>query len=183
MKAKIGISNRHIHLNKKDFKVLFGSHAKLEKHRDLSQPGEFASTLKVSVEANDKIIENVRIVGPCRKYTQVELLKSDAKYLGINPPMRESGNLKEASKIIIIGPIGKVTKKCAIIATRHIHLALKDLKNIKSHDISVLTKDNQIIDNIKIKRNKHYIREIHLDRDDGILYNLNNGDEVEIINS
>jgi propanediol utilization protein len=180
MKINIGISNRHVHLNKKDFKILFGL-VKFAKHRDLTQPGEYASIFKVSVEANNKIIENIRVVGPCRKYTQVELLKSDALYLEINPPMRQSGDLKESSLVTIIGPLGGITKECAIIAERHIHLDLKDLKNIKNPEIKVLTKEGQIIDHIKIKRHKNYVREIHLDRDDGTLFNINNGDEVELI--
>ena len=180
MKVKVGISNRHFHLNKEDFETLFGKEIKLTKYRDLSQIGEFASILKLDIEVNNKKIKNIRVVGPLRKYTQLELLKSDAKYLKINPPMRDSGNLKDASTITIIGPIGKITKACGIIAERHIHLNLNDLKDLTTKEISVLTKNNQLINNIKIKRNKKYVKEIHLDRDDAILFGLNNGDEVEI---
>jgi putative phosphotransacetylase len=181
MKIKLGISNRHIHLTKKDFKIIFGSKTKLEKKRNLIQPGEFASTLKVNIKNNNKIIEKVRVVGPFRSYTQVELLRSDANYLGINPPVRSSGNLKDAEAITIIGPNGQITKKCAIIAERHIHLGLKELPSIRVDEIKALTKDNQIIDNIKIKRDKHYIKELHLDQDDAKIYNLTNGEELEII--
>ena len=83
--VSIGVSNRHVHLTEEVFKKLFGEEAFLEKQKDLTQPGEFASTSKVTIKTEKSVIENVRVLGPLRKYTQVEISKTDAFKLGVNP--------------------------------------------------------------------------------------------------
>ena len=93
MKVKVAISARHIHLNKEDFEFLFGVGKELTKLNDLSQKGEFASNEKVSIITEKGRLDNIRIVGPLRNYTQVELSKTDAFKLGLNPPVRNSGDL------------------------------------------------------------------------------------------
>ena len=89
----VGVSNRHVHLTKEDLDILFGNDYKLTKRRDLSQIGEFSCEEQVTICNDDKIIERVRVVGPVRSYTQVEISKTDANYLGLNPPVRNSGDL------------------------------------------------------------------------------------------
>ena len=101
MKVNIGVSARHVHLCEKDFKLLFGNDASLTKFKDLTQPGQYACNEKVSLITEKGKIENVRILGPLRKYTQVEISKTDSYILGLNPPVRESGNLKGSENIRI----------------------------------------------------------------------------------
>ena len=103
MKVLLGVSNRHVHLTNEDYKTLFGDEP-LGKVKDLVQPGQFSSDKKVTIKTEKKAIENVRLLGPLRSYTQVEISKTDSFSLGLNPPMRNSGDLDGAETIIIIGP-------------------------------------------------------------------------------
>ena len=121
MKVLLGISNRHVHLTEEDYKILFGE-LPLEKVKDLVQPGEFASNQKVSIKTEKNIINNVRLLGPLRKYSQVEISKTDSFTLGVKPPVRNSGELDGAAEVTIVGPNGEVTKNCCIIAARHLHI-------------------------------------------------------------
>ena len=123
MKVTIGVSNRHVHLKEEHLYELFGDDYKLEKRNDLTQPGQFASTALVSLKTSKGILENVRVLGPLRNYTQVEISKTDAYKLGVNPPVRNSGDLDNSESITIIGPRGEITiEEGCIIATRHIFL-------------------------------------------------------------
>ena len=90
MKVKIGVSNRHIHLCKQDYDILFGD-IEMEKIKDLVQLGEFASNMQVEIQTNKSKIAKVRLLGPLRQYTQVELSKTDCYTLGIDAPVRSSG--------------------------------------------------------------------------------------------
>ena len=121
MKVNVGISNHHVHLNDEDYKILFKNHD-LTKRNDLTQPGMYACNETVTIKGSKRSIENVRVLGPLRNYTQVEISKTDAYYLGIDPPVRNSGDLSDAALITIIGPYGKLEKKACIIPTRHIHV-------------------------------------------------------------
>ena len=104
MKISIGVSLRHIHLNKEDYNVLFDS--PITEKESLNQPGQYAANETVTLESKNRKIENVRIIGPCRNYTQVEISRTDAYYLKINPPVRESGNLNDAD--ILDGNYGTI---------------------------------------------------------------------------
>ncbi len=92
MLVKVGVSNRHVHLNEEDYNLLFSS-SKFDKRNYLTQEGEFASLKTVTIKGPKGSIDNVRVVGPLRNYTQVEVLKSDNYILGVNPPVRTSGDL------------------------------------------------------------------------------------------
>ena len=96
MKVKIGVSNRHVHLTHDDYVLLFGNET-IKKERDLVQKGQFASSSKVTIKTDKNYIENVRVLGPFRNYTQVEISKTDSYFLGINPPIRNSGDLTDAN--------------------------------------------------------------------------------------
>ena len=129
MKVSIGISNRHVHLTKEHLEILFGEGYELEKKNDLTQPGQYASTALVTIKTNKSEISNVRVLGPVRSYTQVEISKTDAYKLGLNPPIRNSGDLKDSESITIVGPNGTIiVDECCIIATRHIHILPEQLK-------------------------------------------------------
>ena len=126
MKVSIGVSNRHVHVTKEDLEILFGSNYELNKKVDLKQPNQYACLETVTIKTDKDEIKNVRILGPVRNYTQVELSKTDAYKLGINPPLKDSGDLENSSCVSIIGPNGVVTKDCAIIVRRHIHITKED---------------------------------------------------------
>ena len=185
MKISVGISNRHVHLNKDDYQLLFGD-IPLSKRNDLKQPGMFACNETVSIKGDKRIIENVRVLGPFREYTQVEVSKTDAYYLGVDPPVRTSGNLSGASLITIIGPKGSITKNVAIIAERHIHVdknIIKEhkLEGIEKVSVKIPGEKGGIIDNVYLKESDEAYFELHLDTDDANAFLLNQDDEVEII--
>ena len=185
MKVKVGISNHHVHLTHEDFKILFGEQ-ELTKRNDLNQPGQFACQERVTIVGPKDKIESIIVVGPLRNYTQVEVSKTDCYKLGITPPVRDSGDLRDASVVTIIGPKGKIEKPCAIIANRHIHvdksiLKEKNLLGVKEVSIKIDGVKSGIINCVHLKETKRAYFEIHLDTDDANAFLLKNGDEVEII--
>ena len=122
MKVKVGVSNRHIHLSMEDKNILFGDDYILKEKRRLSQDNNYACYETVNLINGDKKIENVRVIGPERTYTQVEISKEDASVLGINPPYRNSGDLTNAEEIIIESEKSSIKRKCVILSNRHIHM-------------------------------------------------------------
>lgn len=184
MEVKVGVSNRHVHLTEDDFCILFGSCDNLSKRNDISQPNQFACNNVVTLKTEKNEIPNVRVLGPLRDYTQVEISKTDAYTLGLNPPYRNSGDLENSESITIIGPHGSIFKEnCCILATRHIHVE-EDNDNFNNNEIVKVKINGQkegIIGNVYIKKNKLSKFELHLDTDDANAFNLNNGDIVEII--
>lgn len=186
MKIKVGISNRHVHLSKEDLQLLFGKNFELEKLRDLTQKSDFCSKQTVDLINGDKRIDNVRVVGPCRTNTQVEITKTEAKVLGINPPRRNSSDLENASKITIQGPISKIKRNCVIIANRHIHMSEADALKLgyKNNDIvrvKLYGEKGGILDNVYVKISKDYQLELHIDVDDANTYLVKKGDYAEIL--
>ena len=185
MKITVGVSNRHVHLNNDDYKLLFGD-ALFTKRNDLNQPGMFASELTVTIKGSKRSIENVRVLGPLRSYTQVEVSKTDSYTLGINPPVRNSGDLEDASEITIIGDNGEITRNAAIIAARHIHVDKNirrehNLEGIEKVSVKISGEKSGIIDNVYLKDSDEAYFEMHLDTDDANAFLLKQDDEVEII--
>lgn len=186
MKIKVGVSNRHVHLTKEIYAKLFGKE-ELEKDRDLTQPGQFASLSYVTIRNGGKYIENIRVLGPFRKYNQVEISKTDAYKLGVNPPVRKSGDLKGSSSITIIGPKGSVAlPEGLIIPERHIHITPSDMKkygfeNLKK--IAILVDNEGLIDNIKFKVDENSTLELHLNTDEANAFNIKQGDDVLVVQS
>lgn len=111
--GKIAVSNRHVHLTKEIYDELFDEALSIK--RPLNQIGEFASFQTVTLKTEKAEIPNVRVIGPLRKYNQVEISRTDAYTLGLNPPVRQSGDLEDSETITIIGPKGEVTLKDACI--------------------------------------------------------------------
>ena len=174
MKITVGISNRHVHLTNEDCKLLFGD-IPLTKRNDLNQPGMYACNETVTIKGEKRSIENVRVLGPLRSYTQVEISRTDAYYLGVNPPVRNSGDLDGASEITIIGPAGSITRNAAIIAARHIHVDKKireerGLVGVDKVSVKILGEKSGIINNVYLK-----------DSEEANCFLLNQDDEVEII--
>jgi len=185
VKVLLGISNRHVHLTEEDYKILFGDEP-LGKVKDLVQPGQFSSDKKVTIKTEKRAIDGVRLLGPLRSYTQVEISKTDSFSLGINPPVRNSGDLENAAVVTIIGPNGEVTKPCCIIANRHLHINPTQRKElglvgIEKVQAKVVGEKTTTFDDVWIKESEDYTLELHLDTDDGNGSLAKTGDEIEVI--
>lgn len=183
MKISVGVSLRHVHLKKEDYNILFENSLTIKE--PLNQPGQYAANETVTLESKNRKIENVRIIGPCRNYTQVEISRTDAYYLKLDPPVRESGNLNAAEEITIIGPKGKIKRNAAIIADRHIHITKEEREKYSllkdEYSIRVNGEKGGIIEHVKIKEAPNSYFELHLDSDDANAFNLKQNDIVEII--
>lgn len=188
MKVKIGVSNRHVHLSKKDFDVLFPD-TLMNKVKDLSQKGEYVSDLFVSIKTNKEVLNKVRVVGPLRDKTQVEISRTDAYFLGINPPVRMSGDLENSEDVILINNNRELlVENSCILAHRHIHMSTNDAIELgyKSGDIvkvKIMGERGGIYDNVEIKIKDSYTLELHLDTDEANAMGVKNGDEVEFYGS
>lgn len=185
MKVKAAISARHIHLTQEDYNYLFPN-TKLEKDFDLHQYGQYASKSYVTIANNDRKIAKVRVLGPLRSYTQCEISKTDAFFLKLDPPVRDSGDLEGADTIEIYNGERKLIRKCAIIANRHIHIDPKNrqelnLVGIEKVKLKVPGEKGGILDNVHIKERDDFFYEVHLDCDDANSHFINNDDELEII--
>jgi len=172
LKIPIEVSARHIHLSEKDFKKLYRKNSKLIPIRRLSQPGEFASKEKAEIINGKNKIENLRIVGPLRKNSQVEISFTDAYNLKLSPipKLRLSGDIKGATKILVKGSKAQL-KIPIIIAKRHLHCSEKDAKKMKLKNnqiikIKVLGKRGLIFDNIVVRVRKDFKIALHLDTDE-----------------
>ena len=187
MKIKVGISNRHIHLCKEDAEILFGKDYVFKKRNDLSEPGEYACEETVMVSTDKHIFDHVRVLGPLRDYTQVEVSRDDATLLGINPPVRNSGDLSGSCCVTLIGTKGEITiEEGVIIATRHIHLSEEHIKKYnldknKTVSIKINGEKGGILNNVYLKVLPNSYLELHLDTDDANAHLINNGDIVEVI--
>lgn len=170
--VKIESSAKHIHLSDKDISVLFGEGANLTKKRDLSQPGEFLSNERVTLAGPKNKIENVAVLGPARKNTQVELSLTDGRAIGIDLPVRESGDVAGSSPIKIIGPAGEIDlPEGAIAAKRHIHFITADAEalGIKNKDIlkvKVKSGRSLIFDDVVVRVSDNFITYMHIDYDE-----------------
>ena len=178
------VSNRHVHLTKEMYDLLFDE--EITKKYDLNQIGEFASNQTLTIKNGDKEINNVRVLGPFREYNQIEISKRDARTLGVNPPVKASGDLKDACDITIIGPYGEITRKACIIANRHIHVDNEiinkyNLQGISEVKVKVDGIKGGILENVYLKETKKAYFEIHLDTDDANAFLIKQNDEVEII--
>ncbi|MBQ6998216.1 MAG: phosphate propanoyltransferase [Clostridia bacterium] len=185
--VKIGVSQRHIHLSREDLDILFGEGYELTPKKVL-MGREFASNEVVTlVGPSLKAIENVRVLGPVRKNTQVEISRTDTFVLKVSPPVRPSGEIKGSEKIVVVGPKGSVyLKEGVIIANRHIHLTpeFAESLNLKDNDyVDVVidgVKPTKFYD-VQIRVRDDFNVEMHIDTDDANSSGLKNGDVVHII--
>lgn len=184
MKVQLGVSNHHFHLTEADYKVLFGDTI-VENIKELVQKGQYASNIVATIKTEKGSIDKVRLLMPFRNYTQVEISKTDAYKLGINPPIRDSGNITGASEVEIIGTHGSIKKECAIIATRHIHMTKDDQEKlglIGKSEVSVKFDGikSGTFEHVYLKVDPTYTLELHLDTDDANAFLLTTGDVGEI---
>ena len=184
----VGVSNRHIHLTAADVETLFGKGYELTPLKDLSQPGQFAckETLTI-VGPSLRPIENVRVLGPVRRASQVEISHTDSFTLKVKPPVRESGDIAGSAPITIIGPKGVVTlKEGCIIANRHIHMSVEDgakfgLKDGDYVDVEAGGERRTKFYDVQIRVHKDFRLEMHIDTDDANAAGIGNGAKVKIV--
>ncbi len=184
----LGVSNRHAHLTPDTFHMLFGESAKFEQLRPLYQPGEFASTHTLTIVGPKlRSIPAVRILGPLRKYDQVEVSLTDAVFLGINPPVVNSGSLEAAAPLTLVGPGGSVyLEHCAIVASRHIHMTSADARRLGVKDgdfcrIRVTGPKSTVFENVLIRVNDNWLLQAHLDTDDANAADVRSDTSVEFL--
>ncbi len=186
-KVPVGISNRHVHLSEKDLEQLFGIGYQLTVKKDLSQPGQFAAEETVTLIGPKGSIPRVRVLGPVRSQTQVEIAMSDCYTLGLTAPVRDSGDLAGTPGITIEGPAGKVElTQGLMVAQRHLHLhpseaeklGLKDKQHIK---VRTGGERSVIFENVLVRVRPDFRMDLHLDIDEANAAGLKNGDLVTII--
>ena len=184
----IGVSNRHIHLSAADLETLFGKGYELTPIKELSQPGQYAcKEVLTLVGPSMRPIENVRVLGPVRKVSQVEISATDSYVLKVKPPVRESGNIKDSAPIRIIGPKGivELSEGC-IIANRHIHMSPSDAEKFgvvdgAYVDIDVNGKRRTRWFDVQVRVHKDFRLEMHVDTDDANAAGIGNGFIVTVV--
>ncbi|GAE02592.1 propanediol utilization protein [Clostridium botulinum B str. Osaka05] len=183
----VGISNRHIHLSQKDLDSLFGENYELTKIKDLSQPGQYACKEVVTICGPKGAIEKIRILGPVRSKTQVEVLAGDCIKLGSVSHVKLSGDLNRTSPITIVGPKGSVQlEEGLIVAQRHIHMTPEDAQNLGVHDgeiVSIKFEDLRggIYNNVAVRANDASSLECHLDIEEANAMGINSKSKVTIV--
>lgn len=181
------VSNRHIHLSKEDMEKLFGKGYQLTKKKDLVQPSEHACEEVLTIQGPKRSIENVRVLGPLRNQTQVEVFVTDAIRLGIEICIRLSGDLAGSQPIKIIGPKGTVDlKEGCIVAKRHIHFKTEDAKfyGVKNGDALKLKTEGErglVFDNVIARVSDKMTLECHLDMEEANASGVKNGDKLYIL--
>lgn len=184
----VGISNRHIHLTAEHVEVLFGKGYRLTKFKDLSQPGQYACREQLTIVGPSmRAIESVRVLGPERKRSQVEISRTDSYLLKVKPPVRESGDLEGSSSITIIGPKGIVTlDEGCIIANRHIHMSEDEgrafgLCDGDYVDVELCGERRSLFYDVQVRVHKDFRLEMHIDTDDANAAGVSNGFKAKLI--
>ncbi len=184
MDILVGVSNHHVHLTREVLDILFGEGYELTKKRDLVQLGQFAAEETINLEKNGKVLENVRIIGPVRKYTQVELLDSDNEYFGINAPVRSSGDLDNTETMTLIGPKGTyIAENSTIVSNTHIHMSSEDLQTFnrsKGEIVNVKFENGVVLDDVTIKSDETCKLELHINKDIATKLGIETGMKVNI---
>lgn len=187
-KIPVGVSVRHVHVSPKDIEILFGPGAKLTKLRDLYQPGSYAANETVSlIGPRMRMLERVRILAPMRDRTQVELARTDAVFLGVDAPLRMSGDIAGSAPITIIGPKGVVElREGCIRAMRHVHMGPKDAEDFHLHNgdkvkIRVGGPSAVTFENVIVRVGENILLEVHLDTDEGNVADIHCNQDIEII--
>lgn len=184
----VNISARHVHVSPEDLRTLFGPDAELTVYRWLYQPGEFASGQTVNIVGpRQRMISNVRILGPVRAATQVELSFTDAIALGIDAPVRPSGSIDDTPGCYLFGPKGMVEMKQGVIrAERHVHMSPADaavygFKDRQYVRLRVESDCATTFERVLCRVNPAFLLEAHLDTDEGNAADLVNARKVELM--
>ncbi len=183
----VGVSNRHIHLSKEDVETLFGKGYELTPFKDLSQPGQYACKEQLTIVGPSlRPIEKVRVLGPVRSASQVEISRTDSYALKVKAPVRESGDIKGSAPIVIIGPKGTVSlKEGCIIANRHIHMGIADGQRFGVSDGDYVTvhvngERRTTFYDVQVRVSDKFCLEMHVDTDDANAAGIGNGAVVTL---
>uniref|UniRef100_UPI00267EC8C7 phosphate propanoyltransferase n=1 Tax=Paenibacillus sp. FSL H8-0548 TaxID=1920422 RepID=UPI00267EC8C7 len=183
----IGVSARHIHLSQEHVELLFGKGYALTEMKPLSQPGQYAANETVAVVGPKGSFAKVRILGPARKQTQLEVSRTDSFALGVNPPVRESGDTSGSAGITLQGPAGEVAiEEGVIVAARHIHFHTSDAERFGIADKQSLRvrfagERGVVFENVVARVSDQYALDMHIDTDEANAAGVKNGDKGEII--
>jgi propanediol utilization protein len=184
----VNVSARHMHITQENLEILFGPGAKLTKLKDLYQQGEFASEQLVTVVGpRQRIIPNVRILGPVRKYSQIELSYTDGIYLGIDLPLRTSGDHAGTPGCTVLGPKGAIQLTQGVVrAERHVHMSDADLAyfGVKDGDYMKLKIEGPCgltFDRVKVRQHPKVVLEVHIDTDEGNACDLESATRMELL--
>ncbi len=185
----VGVSNRHIHLSAADVEILFGKGYELQPMKELSQPGQYACKEQLTIIGPSmRPIEKVRVLGPIRKATQVEISRTDSYTLKVKAPVRESGNVAGTPGLTIVGPKGVVTiPEGCIIANRHIHMSPEDGQAFGVKDgeyVNVEVDDGERRTkwyDVQVRVHPQFRLEMHVDTDDANAVGLPCGGQVRIV--
>lgn len=186
MRVPVYVQKKHIHLSQIDAEKLFGKWYVFEIEKQFTQPWEYFTKEKLTIRWPNWIIENVDIIMPFRKFTQVEISPSDNKILWINAVETKSWELKKAEPIILIWPKWTIyLNNCVIIAEKHIQMSVADakdfgFKNNQRIRASIPWNDGETIENIRIRTNDKFEFDLHLNEDEGKIFWLKTNDWVEI---
>ena len=187
-KILVETSARHVHLSDADLETLFGKGAVLHKKKDLSQPGQFASEERVDVVGPKKTLARVSVLGPTRKQTPVELAMTDARSIGIDAPIRESGDLEGSAGCKLVGPAGEIElSEGVIIAKRHIHTTPEDaaemgVTNGEIVSIKLDTAERALtFGDVVVRVSPNYATVVHIDTDESNAANCKGEVYCEIV--
>jgi putative phosphotransacetylase len=187
----VNSSARHMHISPENLEVLFGKGAELTVHKWLYQKDQFASQQTVTmVGPRKRIIPNLRILGPCRNLTQIELAFTDSIQLGIDIPVRMSGDIEGTPGAYIMGPKGMLEMKNGVIrAARHVHMSPSDaefygVKHLDKITLKVTAKGcNTRFDDLLVRVDPSFKLEVHIDTDEANACDLDNAEKVELFKS
>ncbi len=184
----VNVSARHCHVTQADLEILFGPGSQLTKLKDLYQPGEFATEQMLNIVGpRNRMIPGVRILGPTRSFTQVELSYTDGIFLGVNLPLRMSGDHHDTPGCILVGPYGALTLKAGVIrAERHVHMSPEDVSyfGVKDGDYMKLAIHGPCgvtFDRVRVRQHPKVRLEIHIDTDEGNACDLASAQRMELL--
>lgn len=185
--VSVGVSGRHVHLSQEDLEALFGAGYELTPIKELSQPGQFAAKETVTLVGPKGVIERVRVLGPVRPSTQVEVLRGDTFKLGVPACVRMSGKLEGTPGATLAGPHGTVAlSQGVIVAARHIHMTCDEATQRGLHDGQVVSiafggERGGRLDNVVVRANNTSALDCHIDTEEANAFGIKNGSVVEII--
>ncbi|MTD26997.1 phosphate propanoyltransferase [Erwinia sorbitola] len=183
----VGVSNRHVHLSQPDVETLFGEGYSLTELKPLRQPGQFAARECVTVVGPKGSLTSVRVLGPTRPVSQLEISRSDCFTLGVKAPVRESGHLDNSGGALLIGPAGHVELHSQVIcAWRHIHMSPQDARQlnvVNGQKVSVRSNGERQLtfDEVVVRVREDFVLEFHIDTEEANAAGLKNGAQVTLI--